>query len=280
MTLVTETETLPVLSGLTDEQRAALADLPRSQRGEYLAGVLDQPFEEVTARLAGESGLPVADQAEFDLERLGGLPIRLINEYHCVPVRFDSEDADPAAQPLRLATSWPPDPIMSEWVFVACGREPEWMLAPADRIGKFITTNLGVGAESLEESLDEAEDDFDVAGGLGVVFDTVRDGNRLLDSGGEAGPLVAAYDEMVGVLGLLEPTVELGDLADRIATLATRYDLAFDSAPGDVIADLLAARQQARADRDWATADAIRDDLDELGIVIEDTADGARWHRR
>ena len=124
------------------------------------------------------------------------------------------------------------------------------------------------------------EDDFDVAGGLGVVFDTVRDGNRLLDSGGEAGPLVAAYDEMVGVLGLLEPTVELGDLADRIATLATRYDLAIDSAAGDVIADLLAARQQARADRDWETADAIRADLDELGIAIEDTADGARWHRR
>ena len=69
----------------------------------------------------------------------------------------------PSTRPLSLATSWPPDPLMSEWVFVACGREPEWMLAPADRIGKFITANLGVGAESLEESLDEAEDEFAVA---------------------------------------------------------------------------------------------------------------------
>ena len=51
------------------------------------------------------------------------------------------------------------------------------------------------------------EDDFDVAGGLGVVFDTVREGNRLLDSGEDAGPLVAAYDEMMTVLGLLDETV-------------------------------------------------------------------------
>jgi cysteinyl-tRNA synthetase len=35
----------------------------------------------------------------------------------------------------------------------------------------------------------------------------------------------------------------------------------------------------ARDEKDWAKADAIRDGLAELGITIEDTADGARWHR-
>jgi type II secretory ATPase GspE/PulE/Tfp pilus assembly ATPase PilB-like protein len=167
MTLLTESETLPALAGLTEEQRAALAELPRAHRGEHLAGLLDLSVDQVTSRLAAECGLAVASHDHFDLERLEGLPIRLINEYHCVPVRFepeaDEDETETADRPLRLATSWPPDPIMSEWVFVACGREPEWMLAPADRIGKFITTNLGVGAESLEESLEEAEDELAVA---------------------------------------------------------------------------------------------------------------------
>ena len=43
--------------------------------------------------------------------------------------------------------------------------------------------------------------------------------------------------------------------------------------------ELLALRETARTERDWSTADAIRDKLLELGIVIEDTPDGARWHR-
>ncbi len=165
MTLLLETDSLPVLVGLTDEQRATLADLPRAQRAEQLAQYLEQSVDEVTARLAAESGVKIASHDHFDLERLEGLPIRLINEYHCVPVRFEVDEADPDSgeQPLRLATSWPPDPLMGEWVFAACGREPEWLLASSDRIGKFITANLGVGAESLEESLDEAEDDLAVA---------------------------------------------------------------------------------------------------------------------
>ena len=53
-----------------------------------------------------------------------------------------------------------------------------------------------------------------------------------------------------------------GDLHDVVDALVTAQ---------------LAARQQARADKDFATADAIRDSLTAAGIVIEDTADGARW---
>ena len=165
MTLLAEPEVLPTLARLTDEQRATLAGLSHAQRGEALAGFLGLHPDEVTARLAEESGLPVASHEHFDLARLEGLPIRLINEFHCVPVRVDPDaaavvpEAGRAETPLRLATGWPPDPAMSDWVFAACGREPEWLLAPADRIGKFITANLGVGAESLEESLQELGDE-------------------------------------------------------------------------------------------------------------------------
>ncbi len=43
---------------------------------------------------------------------------------------------------------------------------------------------------------------------------------------------------------------------------------------------LVEKRQQARANKDWAEADRIRDELAAEGVVIEDTAEGARWRRR
>ncbi|MDN6350501.1 MAG: cysteine--tRNA ligase, partial [Yaniella sp.] len=54
-----------------------------------------------------------------------------------------------------------------------------------------------------------------------------------------------------------------------------------DSAAYQALAELveaqIAARTQARADKDWATADAIRDQLAAAGIVVNDAADGVTW---
>ena len=72
----------------------------------------------------------------------------------------------------------------------------------------------------------------------------------------------SALASMDDVLGLLE-------LADR------------DGGPDDELADWvegkLQERQEARKDRDFARADAIRDELTEAGVVVEDTPQGARW---
>jgi cysteinyl-tRNA synthetase len=119
------------------------------------------------------------------------------------------------------------------------------------------------------------ENDFDVAGALGVLFDMVRDGNRKLDAGGDVGGLAAAYDEFVGVLGLAEEVSDSATAETGISVVAER----FGAASGD-IDGLLEVRDRARAEHDWATSDAIRDDLAQFGIVVEDTADGSRWHRR
>jgi cysteinyl-tRNA synthetase len=116
--------------------------------------------------------------------------------------------------------------------------------------------------------------DFDVAGALGVLFDVVREGNRRLDAGEDAAALTAAYDEFVAVLGLGEDVTDLNGLGPEIAVVAQRFGTVSND-----IDSLLAVRDRARAERDWATSDAIRDDLARLGIVVEDTANGSRWHR-
>ena len=117
------------------------------------------------------------------------------------------------------------------------------------------------------------DDDFDVAGALAVLFELVRDGNRRLDEAEDVASLIAAYDEIVAVLGLDERAAGVDDLTAEIAALAVRVGAEAD------IDSLLERRDEARAAGEFEIADAVRDELAALGIVVEDTADGARWHR-
>jgi cysteinyl-tRNA synthetase len=126
-------------------------------------------------------------------------------------------------------------------------------------------------SEVLDAFRSAMDDDLDVAGALGVLFDMVRSANAAIDAGERPEAAVAAYDEIMEVLGLTmaddEEAVDVGQLAAALGVSATGVE------------DLLDIRNRARADRDWATADAIRDGLAAIGITIEDTPDGTRWHR-
>jgi cysteinyl-tRNA synthetase len=117
------------------------------------------------------------------------------------------------------------------------------------------------------------DNDLDVAGALAVLFDLVREGNTRRDSGDDAHELVAAYDEIIAVLGLEARDGALGDSA-AIRGLGVRFGIETAS-----VDDLVALRTKARREKDWATSDAIREELSQLNITIEDTPDGARWHR-
>ena len=94
--------------------------------------------------------------------------------------------------------------------------------------------------------------------------------NGALDrSGGAAGPseLDAAREALASmdrVFGILELALATDGVDDDLAAW---------------VEERIAARAQARADRDWGTADAIRNELTERGIVLEDTAQGTRWSR-
>jgi len=131
---------------------------------------------------------------------------------------------------------------------------------------------------TVDRFIEAVDADFDVAGGLGVLFAAVRRGNRLLDSGDDPGPLVAAYDEMMAVLGLSEPAAGFQDIAAQLGAVAQRYGIESGTVPQTIDA-LLDRRDEARHESDYATADAVRAALADLGITVEDTDDGSRWHR-
>jgi cysteinyl-tRNA synthetase len=128
----------------------------------------------------------------------------------------------------------------------------------------------GLDADSAafdEPSLDRfraaMDDDFNSPGAVAVIFEAVRDANRALDAGDRdrAAVLVATVRELAGVLGL----VIGGD---------------DEHADGDAEIDaLVRERDEARAARDFARADAVRDDLTTRGIKLEDTPSGTVWHR-
>ncbi|HUG10892.1 MAG TPA: GspE/PulE family protein [Opitutaceae bacterium] len=138
------TDTPASLARLDEAARTRVLQAPRSARLSRLADELRETPEAALAALARETSLPLADPEAFDLERLGTLPVRLVHEFCCVPLKSDSTG------PLRLATAWPPEGRMDDWIYTACDREAEWLLAPSDALTKFITQHLGVGSESLD----------------------------------------------------------------------------------------------------------------------------------
>ncbi len=106
------------------------------------------------------------------------------------------------------------------------------------------------------------DDDFNSAGALGNLFDFVRAINTARDAGATAeqlAPAQATLHELTGVLGLrlVEKTGTGG--ADKFVDL------------------LLEVRAEMRKQKQWAMSDLIRDRLKELGVIVEDSKDGATW---
>ncbi|MBD2757960.1 cysteine--tRNA ligase [Yimella sp. cx-573] len=147
--------------------------------------------------------------------------------------------------------------------------------AAVDRIEGFLERVLPTAPEHGEfvdvpdDFAEAMNDDLNVSGALAVVFDAIREGNTALDQGDDdrAHELALQVVAMTEVLGVnpFDPQWQTGG-SDRSR-----------EALGDVVEVLLATRKKARSSRDFATADAIRDQLTAAGIEVEDTPDGARW---
>ncbi|MCO6414046.1 MAG: cysteine--tRNA ligase [Thiogranum sp.] len=113
-------------------------------------------------------------------------------------------------------------------------------------------------------------DDFNTPEALAVLFDLARAVNRAREQADDATPQLAATVKMLaGRLGLLQEDPE-SYLRGRV----------IQEGPDDeTIEALVKRRQEARASKDWAEADRVRDQLSRMGIELEDGADGTRWRR-
>lgn len=111
------------------------------------------------------------------------------------------------------------------------------------------------------------DDDFNVPEALPVLFDLVRDIHRT-ESPESAALHGATLRHLGGVLGLLQQDPQ----AFLQGGVAAGDDVA-------VIEALIEKRNTARANKDWASADAARDELTAMGIELEDGAQGTRWRR-
>ena len=114
-----------------------------------------------------------------------------------------------------------------------------------------------------EQFIAAMDDDLNTADAIASIFDLVRDINTNVVGKTPSKALVegaiAMFDELTGVLGLV-------------------YNRKTETLDSDVEA-LIEARTNARKEKNWAEADRIRDQLKEMGIVLEDTAQGVKWHR-
>jgi len=128
------------------------------------------------------------------------------------------------------------------------------------------------GAGDYQRRFEQAlNDDFNTANAIAVLFDLVREINRAKAAGDERRHQLASLLRHLGaVLGLLQAKPE-----DFLQSQAGQGIGLSDGA----IEEMVAARLQARSDRDWAKADRIRDELSAAGIVIEDSSEGTRWRR-
>ena len=111
-----------------------------------------------------------------------------------------------------------------------------------------------------DEFIAAMEDDLNTADALAAVFSLVREINTAIANGAGADTLTACartFDELTYVLGLVYNR-KGGDLDAEVE-------------------ELIQKRTEARKNKDFKTADEIRDKLKEMGIILEDTPNGVKW---
>jgi cysteinyl-tRNA synthetase len=130
-----------------------------------------------------------------------------------------------------------------------------------------VDSETGELTEFRERFASAMDDDLNTPQAVAVLFDAAREINRRLEAGASGEYLASArslFDDLFGsVFGLAQPLSSTREADSEML--------------GGVLELLLEQRHQARLRRDFAASDRIRDRLAELGVVVEDSADGSRW---
>jgi cysteinyl-tRNA synthetase len=139
----------------------------------------------------------------------------------------------------------------------------------AERLRQAASGTGKAGGEKVDARLarqkfiDVMDDDFNTPQGLAILFDLAREINRAGETGADAGEARHALKELAGVLGL---------------TLKETENTFTDAAP--FIELLITMRKQLRDAKQFKLADEIRNALLEMGVILEDSAQGTIWKRK
>lgn len=186
-------------------------------------------------------------------EQYGYEPIRffLISSSYRSPINYNTEIIEQAIAALdRLYT---------------CRANLEFALKNAAEQAESDETAVREAFAARRDQFIEAmDDDLNTADAMAALFELVRDINvatapAAAPSGALCREALALFNELTDVLGLL-------------------YDRKQEVLDADIEA-LIAARTEARKQKNWGESDRIRDELKARGIVLEDTPQGVKWHR-
>jgi cysteinyl-tRNA synthetase len=128
------------------------------------------------------------------------------------------------------------------------------------------------GEDYVSRFRDAMDDDFNTPEALAVLFDLVREINRLKESDTPAAAALAGVLMELGqMLGILQDDPE--------AYLRSGVQSGDEGLSDEEIEGMIQARIDARVEKNWAEADRIRDELQAAGIILEDAAQGTTWRR-
>jgi cysteinyl-tRNA synthetase len=183
------------------------------------------------------------------LERVRGIELRfyMVSAHYRSTVEFSFEALDDAAAAFRRIESF------LQRAEQTVGEVPDDGMMCADFVGAM-------------------DDDLGTPAAVAAIHEVVTEGNKHLTAGNRAavrGSLASTL-AMLRVLGLDPHDPSWG-------SLGRSDDAPLSAAVDALVAGLLEERESARAEKDWARADAIRDRIAAAGIAVEDTPDGPKW---
>ena len=138
---------------LSDLDRLNILSHPVEERARILSAKVSLNIEQTMEEISERTKIPLVDEIKLPENPTKLIPLRLIHNFSCLPTLNSSDEK------LELVTAWPPTDRMSRWVFAVSGKKPTWRLGMPESVIHAITENFGIGADSLDDSEFDLEED-------------------------------------------------------------------------------------------------------------------------
>ncbi|MEW4487116.1 cysteine--tRNA ligase [Thalassoglobus sp. JC818] len=236
----------------------------------------DSTDAQIANKLAGSAGAESVKTAVFAHHHPEVVRFFLLSTHYRSPIDFSLENIAKTEKSLdgfyRLFDSFQR----------ITGVDPYTLSIPSVREESVQLRLLGDDlAKSFEDLrsrfLESMDDDFNTGGAVGILFDMRRAINGFIQQQKlEEKCTPEQSEQLTAMVTLLRELAQLVGVFQRPVEKSSGADDEFVNGLMDLVLDI---RQQARADKNWAVADKIRDALKELKVEVEDGKEGVRWSR-